>query len=69
MLIDTHAHIHDPRFDSDRDAVIERARNAGVEVMVTVGTDLGNSRAAVALAEQHSFIYATVGVHPQRCPP
>ncbi len=30
MLIDTHAHIHDPRFDSDRDAVIERARNAGV---------------------------------------
>ncbi len=64
MLIDTHAHIHDPRFDSDRDAVIERARNAGVEVMVTVGTDLGNSRAAVALAEQHSFIYATVGVHP-----
>lgn len=64
MLIDTHAHIHDPRFDSDRDEVIERARNAGVEVMVTVGTDLENSRAAVALAEQYSFIYATVGVHP-----
>lgn len=64
MLIDTHAHIHDPRFDSDREAVIDRARSAGVDVMVTVGTDLENSRAAVALAEQHSFIYATVGVHP-----
>jgi len=64
MLIDTHAHIHDPRFDSDRDAVIERARNAGVDVMVTVGTDLDTSRAAISLAEQYAFIYATVGVHP-----
>ena len=64
MLIDTHAHIHDPQFDVDRDAVIKRARNAGVDVMITVGTDLETSRAALALAEQYSFIYATVGVHP-----
>ena len=64
MLIDTHSHVHDARFDSDRDEVIARARNAGVEVLITVGTDLENSRAAVALAEQHSLIYATVGGHP-----
>ena len=64
VLIDTHAHIHDPRFDADREAVIDRARSVGVEVMVTVGTDLENSRAAIALAEQHSCVYATVGVHP-----
>ena len=64
MLIDTHSHLHDPRFDDDREAVLNRARNAGVEVMITVGTDLETSRAAIALAEQHPFIYATVGVHP-----
>ncbi|HHZ82477.1 MAG TPA: TatD family deoxyribonuclease, partial [Nitrospirales bacterium] len=64
MLVDTHTHIHDPRFDADREAVIKRARTAGVDVMITVGTDLATSRAAIALAKQHSFIYATVGVHP-----
>ena len=64
MLVDTHTHIHDPRFDADREAVIKRARTTGVDVMITVGTDLATSRAAIALAKQHSFIYATVGVHP-----
>ncbi len=64
MFVDTHSHIHDPRFDDDRKVVIDRARKAGVDVMITVGTDLETSRAAIALAERHSFIYATVGVHP-----
>ncbi len=64
MFVDTHSHIHDPRFDDDREVVIDRARKAGVDVMITVGTDLETSRAAIALAERHSFIYATVGVHP-----
>ena len=64
MFVDTHAHIHDPRFDSDRDMVIDRARDIGVDVMITVGTDLDTSRAAIALAEQHPFMYAAVGVHP-----
>ena len=64
MLVDTHSHIHDARFDSDRDEVIARARGAGVDTMISVGTDLETSRAAIALAEHYSFIYATVGVHP-----
>ena len=64
MFVDTHAHIHDPRFDSDRDMVIDRARDIGVDVMITVGTNLDTSRAAIALAEQHPFMYAAVGVHP-----
>ncbi len=64
MLIDTHAHVHDMRFDSDRNEVINRARTAGVGTIITVGTDLENSRAAVSLAEEYSFIYATVGGHP-----
>ena len=64
MLIDTHAHLDDARFDGDRDAMIARAREAGVEHFVTIGCDLTTSRAAVELADRYPFIYATVGVHP-----
>ncbi len=64
QLIDSHAHVHFPHFDAARAAVIERARKAGLVAIVDIGTDLASSRAALALAEQHDFIYATVGVHP-----
>src|SRR5437016_9376476 len=64
MLIDSHCHIDDPRFDADREAMIQRARDAGVGYFVTIGCDLETSRAAVALAHKHPFISATVGVHP-----
>src|SRR2546428_10246231 len=64
MLIDSHCHIDDPRFDADREAMIQRARDAGISHFVTIGCDLETSRAAVALAEGHPFISATVGVHP-----
>lgn len=64
MLIDTHTHLDDARYDGDRDAMIERARGAGVGTLVTIGCDLVTSRAAVALADRYPFIYATVGAHP-----
>ncbi|MFZ5916613.1 MAG: TatD family hydrolase [Chloroflexota bacterium] len=64
MLIDTHAHLDFEPFDADRQAVLERAWQAGVEAIVTIGTDLETSRAAVALAESDTRIYATVGFHP-----
>ncbi len=64
MLIDTHTHLDDARYDEDRAVMIERARAAGVEAFVTIGCDLATSRAAVALARQYSFVYATIGVHP-----
>ncbi len=64
MLIDSHAHLDDARYDGDRDAVIARAREAGVEIFITIGCDLATSRSAVALAERYPFVYATVGVHP-----
>jgi TatD DNase family protein len=64
MLIDTHTHLDDPRYDGDRDAMLTRAQAVGVETMVTIGCDLASSRAAVALADGHTTIYATVGVHP-----
>ena len=64
MLIDTHTHLDDARYNDDRDAMIARAREAGVEAFVTIGCDLATSQAAVALANQHPFVYASVGVHP-----
>jgi TatD DNase family protein len=63
-LFDSHAHLHVPEFAPDLDAVLERARAAGVVGMVTIGTDRDTNRAAVALAEKHTDIHATVGIHP-----
>jgi TatD DNase family protein len=63
-LFDTHAHLHFPEFASDLDAVLERARAAGVRRMVTIGTDVETSRAAIAVADRDADIYAAVGVHP-----
>jgi TatD DNase family protein len=63
-LIDSHAHLDFPQFDDDRDAVIARAQEAGLTAIVNIGTNLASSRASVALAEEHDFIYASVGIHP-----
>lgn len=63
-LIDTHAHLALHQFDADREAVINRALEAGVARMVEVGYDLPSSQAAVALAEAHPAIYAVVGLQP-----
>lgn len=64
MLIDTHAHLEMREFNDDRDDVIKRAREAGVEYIITIGTTIESSRDAVMLAEKHDFIYAAVGIHP-----
>jgi TatD DNase family protein len=64
QLIDSHAHLDFPQFDDDRDAVIRRAREAGLVAILNVGADLPSSRAAVGLADTYDFIYAAVGVHP-----
>lgn len=64
MWIDSHAHLEMKEFDPDRDAVIERACDAGVLQIVTVGTNLTLSRKAVALTRKHDAVYATVGIHP-----
>ena len=64
MLIDSHAHIQLDRFDADREPVLERAHEAGVHAILVIGFDLETSRGAIALAEKHDQIYATVGMHP-----
>jgi TatD DNase family protein len=63
-LFDTHAHLHFPEFAGDLDAVLGRARAAGVRRMVTIGTDVATSRAAVALAAREPDVWAAVGIHP-----
>ena len=65
-LIDSHCHLDSPEFDADRDAVIERAFEAGVEHMLAIGTGSGppDLEAGVRLADKYPAFYATVGVHP-----
>ena len=63
-LFDTHAHLHFPEFDADREAMLARARESGVRRMLTIGTDPETSRAALAVAAREADVWATVGVHP-----
>jgi TatD DNase family protein len=65
-LVDSHCHLDDPRFAGDVEAAIERARQAGVEWMMTIGTGEGppDLEAAIRLADRFDCVFATVGVHP-----
>jgi TatD DNase family protein len=64
-MIDTHCHLSHDRFRADRDAVLERARAAGVTAVVEVGWDLASSRAAIELARRHpGTLFPTAGIHP-----
>ncbi len=66
MLIDSHAHIQGKEYAGEVEAVISRAREAGVETIVSVGGagDMSSNTEAVALAARFDNIYATVGMHP-----
>jgi len=66
MLIDSHAHIQGKEYARERDTVIARAREAGVEKIIAVGGagDMSSNTEAVALADSFPNIYATVGMHP-----
>ena len=66
QFTDSHCHLTDAKFDSDLDAVLSRAREAGVVRFITIGAtgDFSHNAKAVALAHRHSTVFATVGVHP-----
>jgi TatD DNase family protein len=64
MLIDTHAHLDFSEFAEDLDHVLLRAKQAGLERIITIGTTLLSSRKAIELAERYPQIYASVGIHP-----
>ena len=63
-LFDTHAHINDHRFHDDRDEVIRRAQEAGVELILNAGACMESSACSIELAERYPSVYAAVGVHP-----
>lgn len=64
MLFDTHAHLDDHAFDPDRDALLAALPGQGIGLLMNPGCSLATSRAACALAWEHSWIYAAVGSHP-----
>lgn len=65
-MIDSHCHLDDAAFDADREETVQRALDAGVELMVAIGTGKGppDLEAGVRLAEAHPHFVTTVGVHP-----
>ncbi|MGQ9654772.1 MAG: TatD family hydrolase [Thermodesulfobacteriota bacterium] len=64
MFIDSHAHLDMPQFEEDLPGVIQRAEQAGVRLIITVGTDLDSSHRAVKLAHLFPQVFAAVGIHP-----
>ncbi|MDQ3130017.1 MAG: TatD family hydrolase [Acidobacteriota bacterium] len=67
IFVDSHCHIDGEQFDADRDAVVQRAKDAGVAAMLTVGTGNphdGEIARAVETAEKYENVFASVGVHP-----
>jgi TatD DNase family protein len=66
MFVDSHAHLDGKQFDSDREQVIARAREAGVQTIVAIGNGDGPEQVdcGIELAERYDFIYATLGIHP-----
>jgi len=66
MLIDSHAHLDDPRFNDDREGVLQRAWEAGVRKILTIGNGGGPDQmgCGIPIAETHDWIYTSAGVHP-----
>ena len=64
MLTDTHAHLDFPEFEAQLDAVLARAREAGVRRIITIGIDRESCRRSLAIAERYDNVFAVVGLHP-----
>ena len=63
-LFDSHAHLDDEQFDSDREEVIDRIIKSDVKRIINVGSDIKTSETSIRLASKYDFIYAAVGIHP-----
>ncbi len=66
MFIDSHAHLDAEQFNADREQVIARARDSGIQTIVAIGsgTGPGSLDCGIKLADEHDFMYATIGIHP-----
>ena len=62
-IFDSHCHVNFPQYDADREAMLERARSAGV-AMICIGTDFETSKSGIELAQNNENMWATVGLHP-----
>lgn len=65
MIIDTHAHYDDARYDEDRETLLHSMKEAGVELIVNIGAGIQSTKDTVALSEKYDFVYAAVGIHPE----
>ncbi len=63
-MIDTHCHLEMKPFDEDREEVIKRAKEVGLEAIITIGSDFEGNKKAIELSEKYDIVYATVGFHP-----
>ncbi len=63
-FIDTHAHLGMEEFASDREEVLKRSWDAGVEAIIVIGSGVEESQKAIELSQRHSFLYASIGIHP-----
>jgi TatD DNase family protein len=63
-MIDTHAHLDDEKFDGDREQVLKRSFESGVEKIINIGADREGSLASVRLAREYENVYAAIGLHP-----
>lgn len=63
-MIDTHCHLEMGQFDPDREQVIRRAKEAGIEAIITVGSDLKGNLGSLDLSKKYDFIYSSIGIHP-----
>lgn len=64
MLVDTHCHLDFPDFQDDLDDVVSRAGEAGVGLMMSIGTHITKAPQVLAIAERYDNVYCTVGIHP-----
>jgi len=64
MFIDTHCHLDFEQFDNDREEVIQRAKELGIDYIINIGSSLAGSEKSIELAKKYDFIFATVGIHP-----
>lgn len=68
MIIETHAHLDFEEFDQDRDEVIKRAHENGIDLIFNIGTNMETSRFSIELAQKYEGIFASVGIHPHDSP-
>ncbi len=64
MLIDTHCHLDFPDFEAERDAIVARAHEAGVEQMITISTRVKRFETILSIAESYPNVFCSVGTHP-----